>query len=319
MTEPGYVAVFLELVRMHLPSLTSVTLIFYVQGLEWSHNTSLWDVLARFSHLQKLQIHFGNPEGTRGNGPFYRYHTEPELPLSSLRALSSLSNLSSLTVTAPFLGSYPPQNFAFLSCLTYLTNLTLPLVGAAQYEVVNSESDEDADEVPPLNSRMAPFASLTQLQSLALAGTSNGFMLAGPDCSSLAQLTSLTKLQLKPYLRGLDAEGLLHQLLTPLQQLQVLQLPKMKPSVALPVLAGLVNLRELSIDWEQEAQGRSSSSSSSRRARLGLACPSIRSLSCEGSVPVEAFPEVSQRLQFDIIEVVGWWILNSSGWLGYNA
>ena len=137
---------------------------------------------------------------------------------------------------------------------------------------------------------MALFASLTQLQSLALAGTTrelrqaNSNLLEGSDCSSLlAQLTRLTKLQLKA-VRGLGSEGVLQQLLTPLQPLQVLQLPRMKPSVALPVLAGLVNLKELSIEWEEEAQVRSSSCQ---------ACPSIKTLTCEGPVPVEAFPEVS--------------------------
>ena len=298
MPEPGYLAVFLELVRVHLPSLTSVTLVFYVRDLDWYHNKCLWDVLARFSHLQKLQLHFGNPEFEKqaptmvymwpGNVDYHRNRYYADLPLNKLRALSSLNTLSSLTVTAPNISN--PQSYAFVSCLTALTHLQLPLVLCQHYDWVGYDFDED-EGVPPEGSRMAPFTALAQLQSLALAATSSNILLAGSDCSSLAQLTSLTKLQLKAVC-GLGSEGLLQQLLTPLQQLQVLQLPKMKPSVALPVLACLVNLRELSIDWEEEAQGRSG-----RRAMSRLACPSIRSLTCEGPVPVEALPEVSQGLQ----------------------
>ena len=298
MPEPGYVAVFLELVRVHLPSLTSLTLEFHVRGLEWRHSTSLWDVLARFSYLQKLQIHFGIPEiqpppvGTQmWPGISYLYGHYADLQLNSLRALSSLTSLSSLTVTA--LNIATPQKYTFLSCLTALTHLQLPLVRSEGNDWDDSDNELEGDA--PQSSRMAPFTSLKELQSLALTGTLTHHLgtvvfhhcqLTAEDCISLAQLTSLTTLQLK-FLNGLSSKNLLQQLLSPLQQLQVLHLPKVKPSVALPALAGLVNLRELNVEWGEDPQA-----GSGRRAMLGLACPSILKLTCEGPVPVEAFPEV---------------------------
>ena len=67
--------------------------------------------------------------------------------------------------------------------------------------------------------------------------------------------------------------------------LQVLQLPPMKASVALPVLADLVSLRELNADWLPEPSAR-------RRGISNVGCLTVTELRGNGPVPIEAFPGV---------------------------
>ena len=273
--EPGYLALFFELVRIHLPSLASVTLVFNLDNVDWEEHTALWDILVKFSQLQTLHIEFSPPEHPQIYWHYRR--SDPNLRLNDLQRLSSLSSLSSLTVSAPDI--IPQQDYSFLCSLTNLTHLQLPLA--------LSSAEMEVQPLAPPPSRLLPFTALTKLQSLALVASNRPLEppLTAADCSALAQLTSLTTLELEA-VRGLGSEGLLQQLLTPLQQLQVLQLPNLKPSFALPVLAGLMNLRELSTEWEEERQVRS------RGASSGMACPSVKRLTCTGIVPAEAFPEV---------------------------
>jgi hypothetical protein len=69
--------------------------------------------------------------------------------------------------------------------------------------------------------------------------------------------------------------------------LQVLHLPPVHASVALPVLAGLSGLRDLAVTWRIE-------SLSDRQGVNHILCSSIRRLSSRGPLPVYAFPEVSR-------------------------
>jgi hypothetical protein len=264
--DPYRIAMFLELVRMQLSCLTSLHL--PISGdIDWEQSTALWDVLARFTQLQTLELEFNTtPRASE---------LETNLPLEDLAILSSMTSLSSLSVTVNNL-IVPPGQYSFVSCLTFLTHLELPLFLP--------------EAMPSQQPRLSSFEALTKLQSLSLVGDDDsGAVALDPpftvsDCSSLAQLTALTKLQLQR-LHDLDSKPLLEQLLSPLQQLKALQLPKCRASVVLPVIAGLAHLTELTVDWVPEP-------SASRRGISSIVCPSIKKLGGQGPVPVEAFPEV---------------------------
>ena len=215
--EPGYIAMFLELIRMQLTSLTSLDLNIEIIELDWEANTALFDVLSRFSQLQSLNLNLG-----AGSNFYAVYQTN--LPLHDLGALSSIPSLSSLTVQAVDL--IPSQDYKFVSTLTALTHLELPLILPEPFDETPPPLPHAAPPVPPPILPLASFTALQSLRSLVLADRGEVVgpdpPLTGSECSCLAQLTGLTRLELGELLQGLaDSQDVLQQLLHPLQELKV--------------------------------------------------------------------------------------------------
>jgi hypothetical protein len=221
-TEPGYLALFLELARVHLPLLTSLHLYIYNGEIAWRENTALWDTLARFSQLQSIVI---DTDPVHPQSPEYKTEANMEtpLPLRPVQVLSSITSLSSLTIKTQ--QAELQDGYNFLRSLTTLTHLELPLDLKAPIDYAIPVLDPaDLHAGPPTSLRVSPFTALSNLRSLAFSGRNykeaTSGTLTASECSCLAQLTSLTKLHVM-VVQVLAWGSLLPQLLSPLHQLQV--------------------------------------------------------------------------------------------------
>jgi hypothetical protein len=279
-SEAPLMALALELLNVRLPNIQQL-LISVVGG--WGDNPQPWKALGAASALTRLEV---NKDGAA------------ELTMGHLSALSGIgSSLQALVIDADRLVGPPElqqqqeeeeeeddfeQDYAFLSALTALTELQLPLPIAA----VN----------------LAAISACSNLRNLSLSAFDEGYETAGlyeGDWDALGRLVQLTELRL-PKVRGTGDSAAFRQL----QELQALRVDGLYPDTALPVLASLPKLQELECYWGDFGEhGWHVLWISQAEAAVAPEhqLTALRTLAAEGHVPIPwaAFPQLRTVIQWD--------------------
>ena len=261
-----------------------------------------WATMKRLPAFMQ-EVNFMECRGSRG-----------DITLGHAHALSTLTNLQSLSLTAPhgaWIFNAHSRDYTFLRQLTCLTSLTLAVVekhklakalGACknlqELHLITRCEERTAKRRPKLtasSSAGAAAAGSSSMQQLVQLGSS---------------LTQLTSLQLQHY-RVADAAAL-HQLLQPFQErLQLLRLDGLTAE-AVPVLLGLTRLTDLRGTWKtgvakaatqpQSSNGSGSSNQHQQRQQQQQKMVSVRKLAGRGPIPFQLFPNLREFEQWDILD-----------------
>uniref|UniRef100_A0A383WEL7 Uncharacterized protein n=1 Tax=Tetradesmus obliquus TaxID=3088 RepID=A0A383WEL7_TETOB len=222
----------------------------------WQANEAVWQALGRLSQLSSLMIQTAAGDAN-----------ETAVNMQHLSALAPLGScLKQLELRITPVGNLQHQDYAFLSSLTTLTGLHLPV---------------ECDHV-----RLDSISCLTNLRSLELpAHRFAELVLDAAVYAAIAQLTQLTRLSLSSI--ELGSPGCKY--LSRLQQLQ--ELSAALCAAALPVVASLTRLTWLEFDWQQQQQQQ-------RPAGVPFTCPSVQALvTARDAVPFESFPGLVDLVQ----------------------
>jgi hypothetical protein len=276
-------ALALELLNVRLPNLQQ--LLISVMG-GWGDNPQPWKALGAASALTRLEVN-ASKDGAA------------ELTMGHLSALSGIaSSLQALVIDADRLVGPPElqqqqqeeddfeQDYAFLSALTALTELQLPLPIAA----VN----------------LAAISACSSLRNLSLSAFDEGYETAAldeADWDALGCLVQLTELRLPKVLGTGDSAAFLRAL-RQLQELQALRVDGLYPDTALPVSASLPKLQQLGCYWGDFGEHgwhvlRVSKAEAAVVPEHQLTA--LRTLGAEGHVPIPwaAFPQLHTVQQWD--------------------
>jgi hypothetical protein len=270
-------ALALEVLHLRLPNLRQLSV--SIMG-GWGDNSQPFKAIGAASQLTRLEL--------------YSYtDMAAQLVMAHLSALLGLaSSLQALVVGVDQLSEpeeqqqqQQAQDFGFLSALTGLTQLMLPLPSST----VNLTA-------------ISACSSLRNLSLTAVDEISNTIPeLEEDDCKALGCLVQLTELRL-PKVQGTGSSAAFLSALGQLLELQVLRVDGLVPATALPVLAQLPKLREMGCLWgppasEQQQQQRP------RQAAVpaDLKLPQLNSMGAAGQAPIPwvAFPELRTVMQWD--------------------
>jgi hypothetical protein len=179
------------------------------------------------------------------------------------------------------------QDYGFLSALTALTQLQLPLsLAAANLTAISACSSLRNLSLSAVGESAIEESSLAQLSE--------------DDCEALGCLVQLTELRLAK-VGGTGSSAAFLQALRQLQQLQVLRVDGLGPLTALPALASLPQLQEMGCNWGEEGDDWRQQAALAAAAAGQHKLTVLRSMGAAGhaAIPWAAFPELREVMQWD--------------------
>jgi hypothetical protein len=265
----------LEVLQLRLPNLRHLAV--SIMG-GWGDSAQPFKAIGAASQLTRLEL--------------YSYTDVPaQITMGHLSALSGLSSSLRALVLGIDQLSEPDgqqqqqdQDFGFLSALTGLTQLMLPLPSSA----VN----------------LTAVSACTSLRNLSLSAIEEqGFVaeLEEEDCKALGCLVQLTELRL-PKVQGTGSSAVFLSALRQLQELRILRVDELVPATALPVLAQLPKLAEMGCIWGTDGDAEQQARPVAAAAVLPeQQLPELHSMGAAGhaQVPWAAFPQLLTVMQWD--------------------